>query len=137
MSKLMMTVASLALLVAASPVLAQSSSSPSATPPRTATPDMSMPNTNATGTPPTSSMPQNTAPMSSKDSTAATSSSQPASSDMSQSGMSDEQKPMHKTSHRTHHGKSTDSTKASGSKSTDNDAEQLNQQELGKLQPPS
>jgi hypothetical protein len=43
------------------------------------------------------------------------------------------QKPM-KMSHKMHHSKAMETTKASGSKATDNDAEQLNQQELGKLQ---
>jgi hypothetical protein len=36
-----------------------------------------------------------------------------------------------------HHQKQMDSSKASGSKSTDHDADQLNQQELGKLRSPS
>jgi hypothetical protein len=46
------------------------------------------------------------------------------------------QKPM-RMSHKMHHGQRMDSTKTSGSKSTDNDAEQLNQQELGKLRSPN
>ncbi|HEV2677188.1 MAG TPA: hypothetical protein VGV37_21860 [Aliidongia sp.] len=54
---------------------------------------------------------------------------------MSQSGSAD-QSSMHKASHKAHH-KAMDSTKTSGSKSTDHDAEQLNQQELGKLRSPS
>jgi len=115
MNKLMMTVGSLALMAIASPVLAQSTSNGPA------------PATSAPATP----GPDVTAPMSSKGSTSAVApTSQPSDS---ASPDDSSQKPM-KMSHKTHHAKHMDTTKASGSKSTDNDAEQLNQQELGKLQ---
>lgn len=137
MNKLMMTVASLALIGFASPVLAQSTSNGpvstpnasapiSSAPDATPAPDVTTPNNSSTN------MPQDTAPMSSKDSTSAVA---PAQGDTQSS--SDTSSPMHKVSHKTHHTKAMDSTKASGSKSTDHDAEQLNQQELGKLQSPN
>lgn len=141
MNKLMMTVASLALIGFASPVLAQSSSNgpistPSASAPSssapsaTSAPDMTAPNNSSTN------MPQDTAPMSSKDSTSAVSPAQGATQSSSDAASTD-QKPMHKASHRSHPMKPMGSTKVSGSKSTDHDAEQLNQQELGKLQSPN
>jgi hypothetical protein len=135
MNKLMMSVASLALIGIASPVLAQSTSpSPTSAPPSATAPDSSMTTPNNSST----NMPQDTAPMSSKGSTSAVSPAQGnGQSDTTQSGAPDDQKPAHKMSHKVHHMHSMGTTKASGSKSTDNDAEQLNQQELGKLQSPN
>ena len=141
MNKLMMTVGSLALMAMASPVLAQSTSngpaSPAPTtsapamPKATPSPDMTAPNNSSINAP------QDMAPMSSKGSTSAvapTAGTSQSSDTMSNAGST--QKPM-KMSHKMHHGQRMDTTKTSGSKSTDHDAEQLNQQELGKLQSPN
>jgi hypothetical protein len=131
MNKLMMTVGSLALMALASPVLAQSTSNgpataaPGTSAPVTPGPDVTAPNNSSINAP------QDAAPMSSKDSTSAVAPASQPSDSMSKDDGS--QKPM-KMSHKTHHAKRMDTTKASGSKSTDHDAEQLNQQELGKLQ---
>jgi hypothetical protein len=130
MNKLMMTVGSLALMTLASPVLAQSSSNgpatsaPATSAPAKPGPDVTAPNNSSINAP------QDTAPMSSKGSTSAVAPASQPSDGMSKDEGS--QKPM-KMSHKMHHAKRMDTTKASGSKSTDNDAEQLNQQELGKL----
>jgi hypothetical protein len=136
MKKLMMTVGSLALMAIASPVLAQSSSNgPASAPPAAKapsampTPGVTAPNNSSTN------MPMDMAPgapMSSKGSTSAVS---PKQGDPDATADSDSQKPM-KMSHKTHQ-KQMGSSKASGGKSTDHDADQLNQQELGKLQSPS
>jgi len=143
MNKLMMTVGSVALMAMASPVLAQSTSpgpatsAPVTSAPPTATPgatpgqDVTAPNNSSINAP------QDTAPMSSKDSTSAvapTAGTTQSSDTMSNDGST--QKPA-KMSHKAHHAKAVGATKASGSKSTDHDAEQLNQQELGKLQQPN
>jgi hypothetical protein len=137
MNKLMMTVGSLALMAIASPVLAQSSSNGPASAPPTATapsatpaPGVTAPNNSSTNMPMDMAP---SAPMSSKGSTSAVS---PKQSDPDMSADSDSQKPM-KMSHKMHHQKQMGSSKASGSKSTDHDADQLNQQELGKLRSPS
>jgi len=130
MNKLMMTVGSVALMAIASPVLAQSTSNgpatsaPTTSAPATPGPDVTAPNNSSINAP------QDTAPMSSKDSTSAVA---PASQPSDSTSNDANQKPM-KMSHKMHHAKRMDTTKASGSKSTDHDAEQLNQQELGKLQ---
>lgn len=130
MNKVMMTVCSVALMAMASPVLAQSTSNgPAPSAPRTMPgPAMTAPNNSSINAP------QDMAPMSSKGSTSAVAptAGTTQSSDSMSSGDSS-QKPMHKM----HHGQRMDSTKTSGSKSTDNDAEQLNQQELGKLRSPN
>jgi len=128
MNKLMMTAGSLALMAFATPVLAQSTSNgpatsaPGTSAPAKPGPDMTAPNNSPVNAP------QDTAPMSSKGSTSmAAPAAQPSTS------TDDSQKPT-QMSHKTHHAKRMDTTKVSGSKSTDHEAEQLNEQELGKLQ---
>lgn len=143
MNKLMMTVGSVALMALASPVLAQSTSAgPAAsspitgapstrTPGATPNPAMTVPNNSAI------TAPQDMAPMSSKDSTSAvapTAGMSQSSDTMSNDGST--QKPA-RMSHKTHHADAMGATRAKGSKSTDHDAEQLNQQELGKLRSPN
>lgn len=138
MNKLMMTVGSLALMAVANPVWAQSTNSDPASPPPATTapsatpgPDVTAPNNSSINAS------QDTAPMSSKGATSAVTPAQGATQSSSDSmGTGESAKPT-KTSHKAHHAKRMDTTKASGAKSTDHDAEQLNQQELGKLQPPS
>jgi len=135
MNKLMMTVGSLALMAITSPVLAQSTSNGPATsapttsapamPDATPGPDVTAPNNSSINAP------QDTAPMSSKGSTSVVAPASQPSDSMSKDDGS--QRPM-KMSHKMNHAKHMDTTKTSGSKSTDHDAEQLNQQELGKLQ---
>ncbi len=113
MNKLMMTVGSLAMMAIASPALAQSSAAP--------TPGATAPNNSSTN------MPMDMAPhapMSSQGSTSAV------------SPMQGHDGAAHRSMHNRHHNE-MGPTRASGSKSTDNDAEQLNQQELGKLQAPN
>jgi hypothetical protein len=135
MNKLMMTAASLALMgISAGPVLAQSS-------PATDAPAMTAPNNSSTTLPRDTAPPnaapmqQDQAPMSSRDSTSAVAPAQGSTQSSADSSDNSAAQPT-KASHRMHH-KQMDATKASGSKSTDHDAEQLNQQELGKIQSPS
>ena len=142
MNKLMMTVASLALIGIASPVLAQSTSNgPAATPP-SATSPATLPSTSPAPsvTPPSSSssdMPQDTGAMNSKGSTSAVSPAQGDTQPSADTGSaSSSQKATHKATHKTHHAKPMGNSKTSGSKSTDHDADMLNQQELGKIQSP-
>jgi hypothetical protein len=131
MNKLMMTVCSVALMAMASPVLAQSTSNgPAPSAPRTMPgPAMTAPNNSSINAP------QDMAPMSSKGSTSAVAPTAGTTQSSDNMSTGDSQKPMRM--HKMHHGQHMDSTKTSGSKSTDNDAEQLNQQELGKLHSPS
>jgi len=130
MNKLMITAASVALMAFASPVFAQSANPATTAPAATPSPDVTAPNNSSINAP------QDTAPMSSKDSTSAVApaAGSTQSSDSTSAGDAT-QKPT-KASHRMHH-KAMETTKTSGSKSTDHDAEQLNQQELGKLQQPN
>ncbi|HLZ66769.1 MAG TPA: hypothetical protein VKQ29_11100 [Aliidongia sp.] len=140
MTKLMMTVGSLALMAAATTALAQSSNGPASAPtsvttpstppaPSATAPGVTAPNNSSTNMPMDMAP---SAPMSSKDSTSAVS---PAQSNTSSGTDGAIQKPT-KMSHKTH-GMKQGTSKASGSKSTDHDADQLNQQELGKLQTPN
>ncbi|GGF12177.1 hypothetical protein GCM10011611_17270 [Aliidongia dinghuensis] len=71
--------------------------------------------------------------MNSKGSTSAVS---PAQSDTQPSADTGSAPSSQKATHKTHHAKPTGSSKTSGSKSTDHDADMLNQQELGKIQSP-
>ena len=136
MNKLMMTVGSLALMAMASPVLAQSTA-PTTSAPGTVMPK-AMPGPNMTA-PNNSSInaPQDMAPMSSKGSTSAVAPTAGTTQSSDTMGKGDSSQKSMKMSHKMHHGQRMDATKTSGSKSTDHDAEQLNQQELGKLQSPN
>jgi hypothetical protein len=139
MNKLMMTVGSVALMALASPVLAQSTSNGPATsapitsaPPATPGPAMTAPNNSSVNAP------QDMAPMPSKGSTSAVAPAAGTTPSSDTMGNGDSSRKPMKMSHKMHHGdRMMDSTKTSGSKSTDHDAEQLNQQELGKLQSPN
>lgn len=120
MNKLMMTAASVALMAFATPVLAQTAS------PSTSTPAVSAP----AATPSADA----TAPMTSKDSTSAVAPAVGTTQSSDSMGSGDSATKPTKAAHKMHHAKAMETTKASGSKATDNDAEQLNRQELGKLQ---